>query len=253
MDRIAETARLVGGFTFTGTSRHFVQYRDAAAPFGYDATALVSTDAALALYHDRFSQTYDVERKIELRALLLRLMPRVDPATKLEPGLRFVVAEQGLGPALVHYFVRSHVEGEVCVAEWPPPSAFDDTPVRRWVMRVPELPDRMRPLLHIDPRDHELRSGGAGRGRRGGVPPPDRAARVPGLRCRRASCCCAGAATSRGRSSGCRRWARLTASLARRAAARRARRRRRRDGHARQPTRARAAAGRAVRARRGET
>src|SRR5579883_3346909 len=97
MDRVAETARLVGGFTFTGTSRHFVQYRDAAAPFGYDATQLLATDAALALYHDRFSQTYDVERAIDLRALLLRLMPHVDPSTKLEPGVRFVVAEQGLG------------------------------------------------------------------------------------------------------------------------------------------------------------
>jgi hypothetical protein len=151
MDRVAETARLVGGFTFTGTSRHFVQYRDAGAPFGYDATELLSTDAALALYHDRFSQTYDQERRVELRPLLLRLMPHVDPATKLEPGLRILVAEQGLGPALVHYFVRSRVEGEVGVAEWPPESAFDDAPVRRWILRIPELPDRMRALMHATP------------------------------------------------------------------------------------------------------
>ncbi len=151
MDRIADTARLVGGFAFTGTSRHFVQYRDAAAPFGYDSTTLVSTDAALALYHDRFSQTYEVERKIELRALLLRLMLRTSPSTGLEPGLRFLVAEAGLGPALAHYLVRSNVEGDVCVVEWPPPSAFVETPVRRWVMRVPELPARMRPLLHTTP------------------------------------------------------------------------------------------------------
>ena len=59
MDRVSETARLVGGFAFTGTSRHFVQYRDAAAPFGYDATQLISTDAALVLYHDRFTQVYE--------------------------------------------------------------------------------------------------------------------------------------------------------------------------------------------------
>jgi hypothetical protein len=147
MDRLAETARLVGGFTFTGTARHFVQYRDAAAPFGYDATELLPTDAALALYHDRFSQTYDVERTIDLRSLVLRLMPRVDPSTLLAPGMRIVVAEQGLGPALVHYFVRSRVEGEVGVAEWPPESAFDDAPVRRWIFRIPELPVRMRRLM----------------------------------------------------------------------------------------------------------
>jgi hypothetical protein len=151
LDRMAQIARLVGGFTFTGTSRHFVQYRDSAAPFGYDATQLLSTDAALALYHDRFSQTYDLERRIDLKTLLMRLMPHVDPSTKIEPGLRIVVAEQGLGPASVHYFVRSHVVGEVCVAEWPSESALYDAPVRRWVMRIPELPQRMQQLVHGTP------------------------------------------------------------------------------------------------------
>ncbi|MGO9838862.1 MAG: hypothetical protein ACLP1X_32175 [Polyangiaceae bacterium] len=151
MDRLADTARLVGGFTFTGTSRHFVQYRDSAAPFGYDATDLLATDAPLALYHDRFSQTYDVERPIDLRALLLMLMPQVDPSTRLRPGMRFVVAEQGLGPALVHYLVRSRVDGEVCVAEWPPESAFDDAPVQRWIVRIHDLPPRMRPLFESTP------------------------------------------------------------------------------------------------------
>jgi hypothetical protein len=47
--------------------------------------------------------------------------------------------------------VRSRVEGEVCVAEWPPDSSFDELPVRRWVMRVPDVPDRIRPLLHGTP------------------------------------------------------------------------------------------------------
>jgi hypothetical protein len=151
MDRVAETARLVGGFTFTGTSRHFVQYRDAAAPFGYDATQLISTDAALVLYHDRFTQVYGTEKEVALRSLLLRLMPHVDPSTIEEGGPRFIVAEQGLGPALIHYFVRSRVEGEVAVGEWPPESAFDEGPVRRYVMRVPELPKRMRPLMAKTP------------------------------------------------------------------------------------------------------
>jgi hypothetical protein len=150
MDRMAELARLVSGFTFTGTSRHFVQYRDSSAPFGYDAAELLTTDADLILYHDRFSQTYDLERRIELRSLLLRLMPRPDPSSKAERGARILIAEQGLGPALVNYFVRSHVEGDVCVVEWPPPSAFD-APIRRWFIRIPELPDRMRELVHSTP------------------------------------------------------------------------------------------------------
>lgn len=151
MDRVSETARLVGGYTFTGTSRHFVQYRDASAPFGYDATQLLSSDVDLVLYHDKFSQAYQHERDFDLRGLLLRLMPHVDPSTHDDGGPRFLVAEQGLGPAVIHYFVRSRVDGEVAVAEWPPESAFDEGPVRRYVIKVPELPKRMRPLFAATP------------------------------------------------------------------------------------------------------
>jgi hypothetical protein len=151
MDRLAEVARLVGGLTFTGTSRHFVQYRDAAAPFGYDATELISTDATLVFYHDRFTQVYESEKSISLRSLLLRLMPHADPADIDNDGPRILVAEQGLGPALIHYFVRSRVEGEVAVAEWPPESAFDNSPVRRHILRIANLPKRMRPLMSAVP------------------------------------------------------------------------------------------------------
>jgi FtsH ternary system domain X7 len=151
MDRIAEVARLAGGYTFTGTSRHFVQYRDAAAPFGYDVGQITPSDAALALYHNAFSQTYDVERAIEVRALLLRLEPHPDPSTHREPGPRWIVAEAGLGPALIHYFVRSSVDAEVGVAEWPPASSFDDGPVVRYLFRVPEVPERMSALLASTP------------------------------------------------------------------------------------------------------
>ncbi|APR78086.1 Hypothetical protein A7982_03433 [Minicystis rosea] len=151
LDRIAEVARLAGGYTFTGTSRHFVQYRDAAAPFGYDIGQITPSDAALSLYHNAFSQVYDVERQIEVRALLLRLEPHLDPATHREPGARWIAAEAGLGPALIHYFVRSGVDAEVGVAEWPPASSFDDAPVVRYLFRVPEVPARMAPLLASTP------------------------------------------------------------------------------------------------------
>ncbi|HLK38428.1 MAG TPA: hypothetical protein VKU41_16810 [Polyangiaceae bacterium] len=151
MDRMADVARLVGGFAFTGTSRHFVQYRDAAAPFGYDATDLLSTDAQLALYHGRFSQTYDLERPIDLRSLLIRIMPRLEPGTRSLAGPRIVVVEPGLGGTLVSYLLRSGVDGVVCMVEWPPANAFDDAPVRRWILRLPSFPPRMGSLLHETP------------------------------------------------------------------------------------------------------
>jgi hypothetical protein len=151
MDRVAEIARLAGGYTFTGTSRHFVQYRDAAAPFGYDIAQIAPSDAALSLYHNSFTQTYDVERKIDVRSLLLRLEPHPDPQTAREPGPRWICAEAGLGPALIHYLVRSGVDAEVGVAEWPPESSFDEGPVRRYLFRIPVIPERMLPLLSTTP------------------------------------------------------------------------------------------------------
>lgn len=151
MDRVAEAARLVQGFAFTGTSRHFVQYRDAAAPFGYDAHELMASNMPLVLYHDRFTQEYEVERDLDLKALLMRLHLERDPPSLAQPGLRVVVAEHGLSAALIHYLVRSRVEGEVAACEWPPASAFDDGPTRRIVVRVPDLPPRMLPLLGHTP------------------------------------------------------------------------------------------------------
>ncbi|EYF07433.1 hypothetical protein [Chondromyces apiculatus] len=151
LDRVAEVARLAGGYTFTGTSRHYVQYRDAGAPFGYDIPQIVPGDAALALYHTTFSQTYEVERKVDLRALLLRLQPHLDPTAGREPGPRWILAEYGLGPALIHYFVRSAVDAEVGLVEWPPQSSFDDAPVRRYLFRLNTVPERMVPLLSSTP------------------------------------------------------------------------------------------------------
>lgn len=151
MDRMAELCRLAGGHVFTGTKRHFVQYRDAAAPFGYDLRTIVPTDAPIALNHSAFSQHYEVERSIDVAALVLRLQPQIAPEEGAEPGPRWICAEAGLGPALIHYFVRSQVDAEVCIAEWPPESGFDPTPLRRYLFRVPTIPQRMLPLLRDTP------------------------------------------------------------------------------------------------------
>jgi hypothetical protein len=151
MDRISGLARLSGGYTFTGTNRHFVQYRDASAPFGFDVREIAPTDSPIALYHTQFSQHYDYEKKIELSALLLRLEPRLAPSTLTEGGPRWICTEAGLGPALIHYFVRSLVEADVGVAEWPPASEFDEGPLRRHLFRLEEIPERMNQLLQDTP------------------------------------------------------------------------------------------------------
>ncbi len=151
MDRLAELARLAGGYTFTGTNRHFVQYRDAAAPFGYDVREIAPTDAPIALNHSQFSQHYDTDKTIDLASLLLRLEPRVAPSTITDAGPRWICAEAGLGGALIHYFVRSLVEADVGVAEWPPASEFEQTPIRRTLFKLEQIPARMNKLLRETP------------------------------------------------------------------------------------------------------
>jgi hypothetical protein len=149
MDRIAAVSRLAGGFTFTGSVRHFVQYRDAVAPFGYDAREITPTSASVVLYHSSFSQTYDIERPIELARLLLRLMPRQDPRARSD-GSAWLLAEPGLGPSLVAYLARSAVPAQVGIVE-AQPGPLGEAPLRRWLVRVDDLPRRMVALMRSAP------------------------------------------------------------------------------------------------------
>jgi hypothetical protein len=151
LDRVSEVARLTGGFTFTGTTRHYVQYRDTLAPFGYDVVELSATDADLVLYHSSFSQAYAVERTISLASLLLKLMPYPDPTALPLGESLWVLAEEGLGQSVLSYLIRSRVGAEATVIEWPPSTAFDDRKERRWLFRIADLPPRMLPLLTTTP------------------------------------------------------------------------------------------------------
>ncbi|MDH5492985.1 MAG: hypothetical protein OEY14_13605, partial [Myxococcales bacterium] len=121
MDRVASLARLCGGLTFTGTSRHFVKYRDAKAPLGYDVRKLVSEPADLILYHESFQQSYAYEGELELLDLLERLDPVRDPAAALpSEGTLYATAEVGIGQALIGYLFRWQVSARIAFAEWPP-------------------------------------------------------------------------------------------------------------------------------------
>lgn len=151
LDGMAEVAALAGGYTFTGGGRYWVQYRDAAAPYGYDMAEVAQGQAAYLLHHTTFSQAYEVERPIDLRALFQKLSPQLDPSAGREPGARWLLAEWGLGGAMIHYLRRSDVPARVGLCEWPPPSALEDTPVRRYLFELPSFPQRMNALLTRTP------------------------------------------------------------------------------------------------------
>ena len=150
-----------------------------------------------ALYHDRFSQTYDVERALELRPLLLRLMPRVDPSTKLEPGMRSSSPSRGSGRRSCTTSSARASRARSASRSGRPRRAFDDAPVRRWVLRIPELPERMRALVHDTPGITAFVPAGAGVAVEAGYRHPVELRACPVFDAA-GSCSCAAAATSRG-------------------------------------------------------
>lgn len=155
MDRVAAIARLAGGLVFTGTARHFVKYRDAAAPLGYDVSELFDQPADAIVYADSFRQVYSFEREIAFRELVLKLEPhRAPPGEKANTSRLWVTAEVGIGHALVGYLFRWRVRARVALAEWPSESAFDDAPVRAHVFELEEPAPRVVALLRTLPGVH---------------------------------------------------------------------------------------------------
>jgi hypothetical protein len=150
LDRLADIGRLTGGFTFTGTSRHFVQFRDRAAPFGYDAAELLAQSADLCLYHSSFSQAYDLEREVDFRHLVLTLEPSTDPRPT-EPERAWVLAKPALGPALCRHFVSAGLAAQVCCIEAATSVGLERQLAPEWLFRLSALPQRAFGLLTRTP------------------------------------------------------------------------------------------------------
>ena len=149
LDRVAGIARLTGGLTFTGSGRHFVKYRDATSPLGYDILELSEENADLILYHDDFRQNYSFEREVPVRDLIFKLQPARRPRRSDEtlPNRVWVTAELGVGHAILAYLFRWQVKARAAIAEWPPASAFDDQPRRLEVFALEDAPPRIVELL----------------------------------------------------------------------------------------------------------
>ncbi len=148
MDRIAGIARLASGLIFTGTSKHFVKYRDAGSPLGYDVSASSQDASDMVLYHDAFEQSYKADRTIPLRDLILRLSVEAAPrAAHGEASSLIVTAEMGIAPAVVRHLARAGVDGLVSYVEWAQDSAFDDAPRRLQLFALADAHPRFISLL----------------------------------------------------------------------------------------------------------
>lgn len=156
MDSVAGIAKLAGGLIFTGTARHFVKYRDATAPLGYDVLELIDNPSDVILYHDTFQQEYVIERDLKLVELLFRLTPHRIPTGRDDAPAELLWAsvEMGLAPQVMSYLFRWRVEATAAVAEWAPASAFDDQGKRLHILRLENVPARIVRLLEEVPGVH---------------------------------------------------------------------------------------------------
>ena len=153
-DRTARIAALLGGIAFTGAGKHFVKYRDAAAPLGYDATALWGEPADFVLYSDTFTQGYQRVKDVDFAQLVFRLSPRAlpgSPADDLDDReLLWLGVRRGLGRSVLTYLWRNRVRAEAAYVE-PADTAAGGGSFGQGtgflLARVHELPPRMLALF----------------------------------------------------------------------------------------------------------
>jgi hypothetical protein len=117
-DGISAVAALMGGLTFTGTSKHFVKYRDGRSPLGYDVDSLHAGQGDFILYDVDFVQAYAREREIPFAQLALQLSPQREREDRLQPSDQALLrVAPGLWRAVVVYLHRSGCPCEVAACE----------------------------------------------------------------------------------------------------------------------------------------
>src|SRR4051812_22977362 len=133
LDRAARIAGLFGGLSFTGSGKHFVKYRDARSPLGYDVGALHTDAADFVFYSDTFTQGYSRVKDLGFDQLVFRLSLRRVPGGRREPDggepdglgeLVWLTARQGLAKSLLVYLWRNRVRSEAARVDPKPAGSF---------------------------------------------------------------------------------------------------------------------------------
>jgi len=159
MDRAARCARLVGGTTFTGTAKHFVQYRDDRSPYGYDAVDVqaLPSGAEFMLHGADFAQAYLRDGELGFDKLLFRLsLRRIPGGTVLRADERHeltLAVARGLAEGVIRYLWRNQVDARAAMVTPSGGSAFDDLggPASYLLVEVRDLPQRILDLFVATP------------------------------------------------------------------------------------------------------
>jgi len=158
LDRAARLAALLGGASFTGSGKHFVKYRDRAAPLGYDIDAVSTEPADVVVYGASFTQPLRRVRDLSFEQLVFRLSPRAvarrtagAAASAIDGPATWLAVAPGLARAVLTYLSHNLVP---CAAATVEPegagSAFGDrrpAAARYLLVRIGHLPDRIRALF----------------------------------------------------------------------------------------------------------
>jgi hypothetical protein len=158
-DRAARLARLIGGTTYTGTSKHFVKYRDDRSPYGYDAIDVqaLPQGADFMLHGDDFTQIYTREGELPFAKLLFRLsLRRIPGGDRLSPedrGDLLLVVQRGLADGVIRYLWRNRIEAEVGLVKPRGETAFGElgTDTAYMLLRTHHLPERIVELFLATP------------------------------------------------------------------------------------------------------
>jgi hypothetical protein len=151
LDRAARCARLAGGATYTGTTKHFVRYRDDRSPYGYDVVDLGTHpgNAEFVLHGDEAAQAYLRDGELEVATLIFRLSPRRVPGSeRLDDegrALLYVAVAAGLAHGLIRYLLRNRVRADVAFVDLEKRSAFAAPGEAReyLIVKVIDLPERL--------------------------------------------------------------------------------------------------------------
>lgn len=152
MDRVSELTRVARGHCYTGTGRFFVRYRDRNGPFGYDVASTVETtaesDADVVIHDLAFSQGYQIQRPLSLRALLFRLRPRPLPDAKQQrPDAYWLTTEPGLFRPVLRYLVQAGVSARAGTFDAGRDSSFQERAQVRTLIEMIPPPGRVVRLL----------------------------------------------------------------------------------------------------------
>jgi hypothetical protein len=164
-DVVAQVVRLAGGQLFTGAGKHFVQFREARAPLGYDVEALAEGDGGVApdltLYGLEQTVAYRIESELPLAKLLPRLsLVRVHGrAARLPEGPIYLTARRGLGTVVAGILHRAAsyereaagaMRAAAALCETSAASAFSPGGTF-WIFRIERLPPRLVRLVSTTP------------------------------------------------------------------------------------------------------